>query len=172
MHLIATAVPSSAPLEILDEHYYTSASTFLSYATKYDSYSRSGPKIFVGEYAVAYAIPPNTYPATLQNALGEAAFMTGMERNSDIVLMASYAPLFCNVNNPNWYPDLIYYDSSRGVFGTPSYYVQQMFGQNRGDAVLPSSITFTNNTGNSSMRGAIGVGSWNTSVQYRSEERR
>ena len=142
MHVIADSfgtIPTSAPVEMLDEHYYTSASTFASFATKYDSYSRSGPKIFVGEYAVAYAIPPSTFPATLQNALGEAAFMTGMERNSDIVVMACYAPLFCNLNNPSWYPDLIYFNGTN-VFGTPSYYVQQMFSLNRGNVVLPTTV--------------------------------
>ena len=73
MHLIANdqgSIPSSAPVEIQDEHYYTSAATFISYATKYDSYSRNGPKVFVGEYAVAYAIPPSTFPATSQKRAG------------------------------------------------------------------------------------------------------
>ena len=92
--------------------------------------------------------------------------MTGMERNSDIVLLASYAPLLCNVNNPNWYPNLIYYDSTRGVYGTPSYYVQELFGQNRGDAVLPATVVITTNSANATPHGTIGLGSWNTSVQY------
>ena len=163
MHLIATAVPSSAPLEILDEHYYTSPGTFISYATKYDSYSRSGPKIFVGEYAVTAGT--GTF-GSLAAALGEAAFMTGMERNSDIVRMASYAPLFANVNGMQWSPDLINYDSARGVFGTPSYYVQELFSQNRGDTVLPATVVITTNSADVTPHGAIGLGSWNTSVQY------
>ncbi len=161
MHLIACdwgGIPN-APVEIQDEHYYSSASTFISYATKYDNYSRNGPKVFVGEYAVTSGY--GTY-GNLTSALGEAAFMTGMERNSDLVQMASYAPLFANVNSPQWLPDLIYYDSSRGMFGTPSYYVQELFSQNRGDAVLPATLVITTN----STHGAIGVGSWNTSVQY------
>jgi alpha-L-arabinofuranosidase len=168
MHVIADSsgtIPTSAPVEMVDEHYYNSASTFVSYATKYDNYSRGGPKIFVGEYAVAFAIPPGTFPATLENALGEAAFMTGMERNSDIVQMASYAPLFCNLNNPSWYPDLIYFNGTN-VFGTPSYYAQQMFSLNRGDAVLPTTVSVAANATNGLQQGAIGVGSWNTSVQY------
>jgi alpha-L-arabinofuranosidase len=147
IHIIANSfgtIPTSAPVEMLDEHYYTSASTFASYSTKYDSYSRNGPKIFVGEYAVAYAIPPSTFPATLQNALGEAAFMTGLERNSDIVQIACYAPLFCNLNNPSWYPDLIYFNGTN-VFGTPSYYVQQMFSLNRGNVVLPTTVAVSGN---------------------------
>ena len=166
MHIIADSfgtIPTSAPVEMLDEHYYTSASTFESYATKYDSYSRSGPKIFVGEYAVAYNIGPG-FAATLNNALGEAAFMTGLERNSDIVAMACYAPLFANVNNEDWTPNLIYFNGTQ-VYGTPSYYVQKMFSQNRGDAVLPSTVAVTN-AATATANGTIGLGSWNTSVQY------
>jgi len=166
IHLIAPdwgGIPTSRPVEIQDEHYYASAGTFDSYATKYDSYSRSGPKVFVGEYAVT-----SGYGAygNLASALGEAAFMTGMERNSDIVQMASYAALFANVNGIQWLPDMIYYDSSRGFFGTPSYYVQELFSQNRGDMVLPDTIVITTNSASATLHGAIGVGSWNTSVQY------
>ena len=166
MHIIASdwgGIPSSAPVEIQDEHYYASAGTFDSYATKYDSYNRNGPKVFVGEYAVNSGFGTN---GNLTSALGEAAFMTGMERNSDLVQLASYAPLFANVNGMQWQPDLIYYDSARSVFGTPSYYVQELFSQNRGDTVLPTAIVITTNLGNAGPRGAIGVGSWNTSVQY------
>jgi hypothetical protein len=147
MHIIADSfgtIPTSAPVEMVDEHYYNSTSWFAQNATHYDSYSRSGPKVFIGEYAVAYAIPPSTYPATLQNALGEAAWMTGMERNSDLVMMGSYAPLFCNLNNPSWYPDLIYFNGTN-VFGTPSYYVQQMFSLNRGNLVLPTTVAVSGN---------------------------
>ena len=91
--------------------------------------------------------------------------MTGMERNSDIVQMASYAPLFANVNGIQWLPDLIYYDNSR-LCGTPSYYVQQMFSQNRGDYVLPVALSGNLNITSPPPRGAVGLGSWNTSVQY------
>jgi alpha-L-arabinofuranosidase len=154
--------PTSRPRDISDEHYYSSAGTFIGYATKYDGYSRSGPKVFVGEYAVTSGY--GTY-GNLSAALGEAAFMSGMERNSDIVAMASYAPMFANVNGIQWHPDLIYYNNSQ-VFGTPSYYVQQMFGQNRGDTVLPASITITTNATGVTPHGAMGAGSWNTSVQY------
>jgi len=166
MHLIAPdwgGIPTSRAVEIQDEHYYSSPATFISYATKYDSYSRSSQKVFVGEYAVTSGY--GTY-GNLSAALGEAAFMTGMERNSDVVIMASYAPLFANVNGIQWHPDLIYYDSSRGMFGTPSYYVQQMFSRNRGDYVLTASVASTNNGASGGMSGGIGLGSWNTSVQY------
>jgi alpha-L-arabinofuranosidase len=138
------SIPTDTSVDIMDEHFYNSASWFAQNSTMFDSYSRSGPKVFVGEYAVAYAIPPNTYPATLGNALGEAAWMTGLERNSDIVEMACYAPLLCNLNNPSWYPDLIYFNGTN-VFGTPSYYVQQMFSLNRGNVVLPTSVAVSGN---------------------------
>lgn len=146
MHIIADSfgtIPTSAPVEMLDEHYYNSASWFAQNSTKYDSYSRSGPKIFVGEYAVAYTIGPG-FAATLNNALGEAAWMTGLERNADIVEMACYAPLFANWNNQDWSPDLIYFNGTQ-VYGTPSYYVQQMFSLNRGNVVLPTTITVSGN---------------------------
>ena len=155
------ASPTSRPVEIRDEHYYSNPATFISYATKYDSYSRSGPKVFVGEYAVTSGY--GTY-GNLSAALGEAAFMTGMERNSDVVELASYAPLFANVNGIQWHPDLIYYDSSR-CFGTPSYYVQQLFGQNRGDVVLPTTVVIAGPATNQN-QGAIGLGTWNTASSY------
>jgi alpha-L-arabinofuranosidase len=146
MHLISPvwgspSIPTSRPVEIMDEHYYSSAGTFAGYASKYDSYNRSGPKVFVGEYAVTSGFGTL---GNLTSALGEAAFMTAMERNSDLVLMASYAPLFNNVNSTQWHPDAINFDSSR-VLGTPSYYVQQMFGQNRGNFVLPATVSVSGN---------------------------
>ncbi|MGH7942576.1 MAG: alpha-L-arabinofuranosidase C-terminal domain-containing protein [Limisphaerales bacterium] len=164
MHLIVPdwgGIPTATPVEIEDQHYYENPGTFISYATMYDNYSRSGPKVFVGEYAVT-----SGYGAygNLSAALGEASFMTGIERNSDVVLMASYAPLFGNVNSMQWKPNLIYFNSSQ-VFGTPSYYVQEMFSQNRGNAVLPTTVTVATNTA-AAPRGTIGLGSWNTSVQY------
>jgi alpha-L-arabinofuranosidase len=164
MHLIVPdwgGIPTSTPVEIEDQHYYSNPGTFISYASMYDSYNRAGPKVFVGEYAVTSGY--GTY-GNLSAALGEASFMTGMERNSDIVLMASYAPLFGNVNALQWRPDLIYFNSSQ-VFGTPSYYVQQMFSRNRGNTVLPTTVTMLTNNA-PTPEGTIGLGSWNTSVEY------
>jgi len=161
MKLIATAVVSSRPMDVVDEHFYPDPTFFEQQSTRYDSYSRSGPRIFVGEYAVT----SGSGNGNLAGALGEAAFMTGMERNSDVVIMASYAPLFANLNNKNWNPDLIYFTGTQ-VYGTPSYYVQQMFSLNRGDFVLPVTVSAVTNTTNAMVHGAIGLGSWNTSVQY------
>lgn len=171
MHLIAPGNwagghPWSRPVEIADEHYYDSPATFISYATKYDSYDRRGPKIFVGEYAVTSGF--GAY-GNLAAALGEAAFMTGLERNADVVQMASYAPMLANVNGIQWRPDMIYYDNSRS-FGTPSYYVQQMFSNNRGDVVLPTSVKETPDPSTLTAHGAIGLGSWNTAVEYSNVE--
>lgn len=101
----------------------------------YDHYDRSGPKIYVGEYACKQDAGGGNLKATL----AEAAFMTGMERNSDLVLMASYAPLFVNPQWKEWNPNLIVFDSSK-VYGTPSYYNQLLFANNRPDVILPLSL--------------------------------
>jgi len=165
MHIIACnwfGLPTSRPVEISDEHYYNNPAFFINNATKYDSYSRSGPKIYVGEYAVT----SGSGNGNLAGALGEAAFMTGLERNADIVVMSSYAPLFAHANGKDWNPDLVYFDSSRMV-ATPSYHVQQMFAQNRGDVVLPVVLTVTSASGTNQLpHGAVGVGSWSTQVQF------
>lgn len=166
MRLIADVwggTPTSRPLDIIDEHYYSDPAFFIKNAAKYDSYDRSGPKIYVGEYAVT----SGSGSGNLIGALAEAVFMTGMERNSDVVLMASYAPLFANVNYKKWNPDLIYFDSSR-VCLTPSYHVQQLFAANQGDRVLPVSValTATNGAPSKVQVGSIGLGSWNTQVEY------
>lgn len=110
-------VPKETPPDIVDEHYYYSASEMQKISNQYDSYDRKGPKIFVGEWASMEGRPTNNFNA----ALGDAAFMTGMERNSDIVTMASYAPLFVNVNRGayQWTPDLIGYNAI-SVYGSPS----------------------------------------------------
>ena len=86
----------------------------------------------MGEYAATVGVGQGN----LRAAVGEAAFMMGMERNSDVVTMASYAPLFVNVNHRGWNPDLIDFDNT-GVYAIPSYYLQKMFGENKGDVVLP-----------------------------------
>ena len=162
MRLIADVRPGDHPVEIVDEHYYSSPEFFASNAFKYDTYKRDGPKIYVGEYAVTQG----GGKGNLRAALGEAAFMTGMERNADVVVMASYAPLFANVNYKKWNPDLINFDSSR-VFGTPSYWVQKLFSENRGEAVLPCRVTAAATGPAPLPHGAVGVGTWNTQAEYK-----
>ncbi|MCY3020564.1 MAG: carbohydrate binding domain-containing protein [Planctomycetota bacterium] len=166
-HLIANVwggVPGNRPIEIVDEHYYSSPEFFMQNATKYDKYKRDGYKVYIGEYAVTQGAGLGN----LRGALGEAAFMTGMERNSDVVLMGSYAPLFCNANNKRWPINLINFDSSR-VFGIPSYYVQKMCSENRGDVVLPVTIEpqATAAEPEKNLHGAIGVGTWVTQAEYK-----
>jgi len=164
MHLVAdewSGRPTNRPIEIVDEHYYSTPEFFIANAGKYDSYDRAGRKVYVGEYAVTQGCGQGN----LRAAVGEAAFMTGMERNSDVVLLASYAPLFANVHYKKWNPDLIDFDSSR-VYGIPSYYVQQMFSANRGDVVLPVTVTAAV-VAPPARSGAIGVGTWRTKAEFK-----
>jgi alpha-N-arabinofuranosidase len=125
--------------DIVDEHCYANPIWFLSHADRYDGYDRKGPKVFFGEYAAQSDFIVSTKNKNnLETALSEAAFMTGLERNADVVRMASYAPLFAHVDGWQWTPDLIWVDNLR-VLRTPNYYVQQLFSRNRGDVVLPVS---------------------------------
>lgn len=119
--------------DLVDEHFYRPADWFLSQGTRYDSYDRKGPKVFAGEYACHIHKKKwnHFYPALL-----EAAFMTGLERNADVVHMATYAPLFAHVEGWQWRPDMIWFDNLRS-FPTSSYYVQQLYATNRGSRVLP-----------------------------------
>ena len=123
---------SKLSVDLLDEHYYRSPDWFAAAFHKYDSYDRQGPKVYVGEYAVT-----NGYGklGNMNAALGEAAYMMGMENNSDVVELASYAPIFVNENDARWRPDMIRFSSSR-VMGTPSYYVQQLMPQHLGSQVV------------------------------------
>jgi alpha-L-arabinofuranosidase len=138
--LIATDQVTSRTPDVLDQHFYHAPQWFMDNAGYYDSYDRSGPKIFVGEYAAQESDQDiGQGPATLGNALGEAAWITGLERNADVVIMAAYAPLFDNENDAHWTPDLIGFDALHS-YGSPSYYVQQLFSTNHGDRVVPTSL--------------------------------
>lgn len=122
--------------DLVDEHYYVSPDWFFKNAGRYDNYDRSGPKVFAGEYAAQ--TDATTSPNNRNNwktALSEAAFMTGLERNGDVVRMASYAPLFAHVDAWQWKPDAIWFDNLRS-YGTPNYYVQQLFAANTGTRLL------------------------------------
>lgn len=122
--------------DILDEHYYMPPEFFLSNAKRYDKYDRNGPKIFAGEYASHIRNTEGAARNTWQAALSEAAFMTGLERNADVVYMCSYAPLFSHVDAWQWAPDLIWFDNLKS-YGTPNYYVQKLFAVNKGTHVVP-----------------------------------
>ncbi|MBN9502000.1 alpha-N-arabinofuranosidase [bacterium SCN 57-13] len=134
--------------DLLDEHYYSSTWEMMAMATQYDAYDRKGPKIFVGEWA-AQDVPEPWKDAAkkgptpnLKCALADAAFMTGMERNSDVVEMACYAPLLVNVNpgGRQWAVNLIGYDALSS-FGSPSYYAQKMMMERVGDRTVPVSLS-------------------------------
>jgi alpha-L-arabinofuranosidase len=123
--------------DIVDEHYYMSPDWFLKNTTRYDNYARKGPKVFAGEYAAqsqGMTSPDNRN--NWKTAIAEAAFMTGLERNGDVVRMASYAPLLAHVDAWQWKPDAIWFDNLRS-FGTTDYYVQRLYGSNTGTRVLP-----------------------------------
>jgi alpha-N-arabinofuranosidase len=123
--------------DIIDEHSYAQPDWFFTNTHRYDNYDRSGPKVFMGEYAAQSRYTVSTKNQNnLECALAEAAYMTGLERNGDVVRMASYAPLFANTEAWQWTPDLIWVNSLN-VYLTPNYYVQQLFSRNRGDVVLP-----------------------------------
>ncbi|MBS1665330.1 MAG: alpha-L-arabinofuranosidase [Bacteroidetes bacterium] len=123
--------------DILDEHYYRNPEWFLQQAKRYDNYDRSGPRIFAGEYAAqSDKVVSVNNKNNWRSAISEAAFMTGLERNADVVQMASYAPLFAHVEGWQWTPDLIWFDNLRS-YGTPDYYVQKLFANNRGSVVVP-----------------------------------
>jgi len=128
--------------DVQDSHLYTNSELQSEFsATTYDTYDRTGPKVFEGEWATRVGRPtPN-----MAGAIGDAAYMTGLERNSDIVIMASYAPLFVNVNpgGMQWPTDLIGYDALNS-YGSPAFYAQVMFNNNRGDEIL---ITRADNVG-------------------------
>ncbi len=118
--------------DFVDEHYYQSPSWFLKNASRYDAYPRIGPKVFAGEYAAhskGQADP--TSRNNWESALAEAAFMTGLERNCDIVQMCSYAPLLAHKDAWQWNPDLIWFDNLN-VVPTPNYFVQKLFATNKG----------------------------------------
>lgn len=125
---------------MVDEHYYQSPGWFINNQEFYDSYDRSGPKVYLGEYAAHLPGRPNN----LETALAEAIYLTALERNGDIVTMASYAPLLAKEGRTQWNPNLIYFNNST-VKPTVGYEVQKLYGKNSGDEYLPVSTISTNN---------------------------
>jgi len=126
--------------DIVDEHCYSQPAWFLANTHRYDAYDRDGPKVFMGEYAAQSVATLSTKNRNnLETAIAEAAYLTGLERNADVVRMASYAPLFAHVDAWQWTPDLIWVNNL-AVLPTANYYVQQLFSRNRGDRVLPTAF--------------------------------
>ncbi|MEU0303203.1 alpha-L-arabinofuranosidase C-terminal domain-containing protein [Streptomyces sp. NPDC006175] len=145
-----------ADVAMVDEHYYNSPQWFLENNARYDTYDRQGPKVFLGEYA--------SLDNRFSNALAEAAYMTGLERNADVVELASYAPLLADTNDAQWRPDMIWFDNEKS-WGSANYEVQKLFMNNVGDRVVPSTASSTPAT-TEPITGAVGLSTWATSAAY------
>ncbi|WP_141847297.1 AbfB domain-containing protein [Lapillicoccus jejuensis] len=142
LQVVATTPVTTRTPDVVDEHYYNNdPAAFTAMAHHYEGYSRSGPKVLVGEYAITNGTSGNP-TGTLSGAIGEAGFMTGMLRNADVVMGASYAPALADVHDFQWPTNLVGFDAATS-YGSPSYWVQQMFGANKGRYVLPASLTGT-----------------------------
>jgi len=178
MHLIGNVVAwgddnpkweSEVPCELLDEHYYRSPIWFANQFNKYDTYERGKHDIYVGEYAVTQGFGTL---GSLRAALGEAIYMMGMENNSDIVKMASYAPIFFHEDGTGWMPDMIRFNSAK-AFGTPSYYVQKLLAENVGTQMLKVRLTNPYDAKANPQAEvpaapcSVGLGSWQTQVTYK-----
>lgn len=147
-------------VDLVDEHFYRPESWFLSEGARYDNYDRKGPKVFAGEYACHGKGKKWNHFYT---SLLEAAFMTGMERNADIVHMATYAPLFAHVEGWQWRPDMIWFDNLHSV-KTVSYYVQQLFSLNKGTHVLPLTMNGIAITGADGQNGLFASAVWDNDL--------
>ncbi|XP_017419650.1 alpha-L-arabinofuranosidase 1-like isoform X2 [Vigna angularis] len=135
----ASSAPLKHPADLFEFHIYTDSNDMFSKSTRFDHTSRAGPKAFVSEYAVWKEDAAN---GSLLAAIAEAAFLIGLEKNSDIVQMVSYAPLFSNINDRRWIPDSIVFDSYK-LYGTPSYWVQKLFIESNGATFLDSTLFTT-----------------------------
>lgn len=166
MQLVSNDWAGSHPMQpvpaLIDEHYYDDPDWFILNASRYDKQQRSATKVFIGEYAVTKA----TGKGNLRGAVGEAAFMTGLERNSDHVAMAAYAPLFCNAKHQRWPINLINFDNHRW-YGLPSYYVQKMFAENQGTDNLPIEVKGGPAVQLPAVGGGIGLGTWKNSAEFK-----
>lgn len=141
---------------MVDEHYYNSPQWFLQNNDRYDTYDRGGPKVFLGEYA--------SLGNAFKNGLAEAAYMTGLERNADVVKLASYAPLFANEDYVQWAPDMVWFNN-HASWNSANYEVQKLFMTNVGDRVVPSTATTTPAV-SGPISGAVGLSTWATSAAY------
>lgn len=143
-------------VDLVDEHYYNAPSWFTDNTHRYDDYDREGPGVFLGEYA--------SQGNTFNNALVEAAYMTGLQRNGDVVRLASYAPLLANENHVQWSPDAIWFDNDES-WESADWQVQKMFGNNVGDRVVPSTFDGSVNDPQD-VKGGVFLSTWNTSAAY------
>lgn len=149
-------IQNGADADLVDEHYYRDPAWFYTNINRYDNYDRSLPKVFVGEYA--------SRGNTMNNALAEAAFMTALEENSDIVAMASYAPLFSKQNFTQWSPDAIWFNNTQ-AFGSVNYHVQKMYMNNLGRITFPTQIRRYDQAAYT-IKGKLGLGGYNTATVF------
>jgi len=150
---------------LVDEHYYTNYTWAINNADRYDYYTRQedgGSDVFLGEYAVNN---DEGTANTLQAALAEAAYMIGLERNSDVIKMASYAPLFAKEGNADWNPDMIWFNGTKS-YGTPSYYVQKMFSNNYGTKLIDSTVSKASDSYFDKNYGSVFLGAYATEAVY------
>ncbi|WP_082587351.1 alpha-L-arabinofuranosidase C-terminal domain-containing protein [Nocardioides sp. Soil774] len=143
-------------VDLVDEHYYRDPQWFLENNARYDSYDRDDPKVFLGEYA--------SRGNTLYNALSEASYMTALQRNADVVRLASYAPLLANESHVQWNPDAIWFDNDES-WETPNWEVQKLFGNNVGDEVVPSTYDAPADAAQP-ITGGVFLSTWATAANY------
>lgn len=134
-------IASNLNVPIIDEHYYQSPGWFINNQDYYDNYDRNKSKVYLGEYAASL---PGGNKTNLETSLSEALYLISLERNGDVVSMASYAPLIAKEGHTQWNPDLIYFNNAE-VKPTIGYYVQQLYGQNGGDTYIPSTVVLSTN---------------------------
>jgi alpha-L-arabinofuranosidase len=146
-------------LYAVDEHYYVDPTWLLANNNRYDSFDRNGPKVFIGEYA--------SWDDRMNNAIAEAAYLTGVERNADVVQFTCYAPLLCNEKHNQWHPDLIRFNN-KTVCKTVNYYVQQLYSTYAGNLYLNSNVSYDKGFDpfEHIFNGKVGLGSWKTQVQF------
>ncbi|MGC4030926.1 MAG: alpha-L-arabinofuranosidase C-terminal domain-containing protein [Tepidisphaeraceae bacterium] len=164
IQVISTMPVKSRKADIQDDHYYMQPRTLARNAARYDKTDRNGPKIFIGEWASQDGRPT----PTLHSALGDAAFIIGLEKNADLIPLTCYAPLFVNVNPgaSQWGTNLIGYDAL-GSFGSPSYYAQVMLAENKGDLSVPTELKVEAPPVQNNNAGAVGIGTWLTQAEFK-----
>lgn len=145
----------------VDEHYYRTPDWFYTNLDRYDGYARSGYKAFPGEYASRYS--QSKTESNMNSALSIAAYMTSLEKNADVVALASYAPLFAREGYTQWYPDLIGFNNTT-AYGAPDYYVQSMYSNNMGTYTLENKTVNYNNT--YTPHGRVGISTWATAAEF------
>jgi alpha-L-arabinofuranosidase len=155
------AIDAVGPIDIIDEHAYKPVNWAIENFGSFDGYKREGWDLYIGEFATNAGVGRGNWIA----AINDAAYMMNVEKNTDLVKMASYAPLLENINHRDWEVNMIHFDSSR-VFARASYYVQKLFAEHLPSVALPAAVTFTP-AGEKAIAGPVGVGTWNTAAEFR-----